>query len=59
MLMKEQKKTIDYRKVLGDAQTREAVMERIQSDAESYRKFQLLTEDLQEEIIAFAMGNWG
>ena len=57
--MSEQKKTIDYRKILGDSQTREEVMERIQSDAGAYRKFQLLPEALQEEIIAFAMGNWG
>ena len=55
----EKRKTIDYRKVLGDPQTREEVMERVMEDAESYRKFQALPEDLQEEIVAFAMGNWG
>ena len=55
----EKRNKIDYRKVLGDSQTREEVMERIQTDAESYQKFQSLTEDLQAEIVAFAMGNWG
>lgn len=49
----------DYRKILGDPQTREKVMEKIQSDELSFRKFQNLTEELQEELIAFAMGNWG
>lgn len=50
---------INYRKILGDSQTREEVMEKIQNDEKAYHQFQKLTEDMQEEIIAFAMGNWG
>ena len=53
------KRTIDYRKSLGDPETREAVMERMQSDEKTKQLFDKFPEQLQEEIIAFAMGNWG
>lgn len=49
----------DYRKILGNLQTREEVMEKIQLDDEMYRVFEELSEEMQEEVIAFCMGNWG
>lgn len=53
------KRAVDYRKILGDSQTREAVMQKIYSDEEPKKLFEKLSEEMQEEIVAFAMGNWG
>ena len=50
---------INYRNVLGDPLTREEVMVEIERDKETYLKFQEFPEELQEELIAFCMGNWG
>lgn len=55
--MKNQK--IDYRNVLGDPLTREAVMTAIEQNDEVFLVFQEFPEKLQEELIAFCMGNWG
>ena len=52
-------KQIDYRNVLGDPLERGVVIDAIERDAETYRIFQKLSEVLQEELIAFCMGNWG
>lgn len=48
-----------YRNVLGDPLTREEVMAKIEENDETYLKFQRFSEELQEELIAFCMGNWG
>ena len=50
---------LDYRNILGDPMTRAEVLKQIAKDKETYEKFQELTEELQEEIIAFCMGNRG
>ena len=50
---------IDYRNVLGEPMTREAVMTAIEQDEELFHVFQEFPEELQEELIAFCMGNWG
>ena len=52
-------KRIDYQNVLGDPLTREAVMSSIEQDEETFQVFQGFSETLQEELIAFCMGNWG
>ncbi len=50
---------IDYRNVLGEPLTREAVMAAIEQDERLFLIFQEFSEELQEELIAFCMGNWG
>ena len=52
-------KQLDYRSILGDSRTRAEVLQQIESDIESNEKFQGLTEELKEELIAFCMGNRG
>lgn len=53
------KKKVDYQNVLGNSRTREEVMETIERDEETFLAFQSFPEELQEELIAFCMGNWG
>lgn len=52
-------KQLDYRNILGDPMTWAEVMEQIAKDKEAYEKFQELTDELKEELIAFCMGNRG
>lgn len=52
-------KILDYRNILGDPMTRSRVLEQIAMDAEACEKFQELTDELKEELIAFCMGNRG
>ena len=52
-------KKLDYRNILGETKTRAEVMEQIAKDEETYERFQELTEELQEEMIAFCMGSRG
>lgn len=49
----------DYRTLLGETKTRAEVLDEIQKDAQTYKKFQELTYVLQEELLAFCMGNRG
>ena len=53
------KRKIEYRNILGEQQTREEVMSVIEKDATVSLMFQEFSEELQEELIAFCMGNWG
>lgn len=50
---------LEYQNVLGDPLTREEVMLAIEQSQETYLAFQKFPEELQEELIAFCMGNWG
>ncbi len=49
----------DYRYNLGDPKTREEVLREISEDAETWEKFQGLTGEMKEALIAFCMGNRG
>ena len=53
------KEKIEYRNILGEQQTREEVMSVIDKDEMVSLMFQEFSEELQEELIAFCMGNWG
>lgn len=52
-------KQLDYRSILGEPRTRAEVLKQIENDREANEKFQGLTEELKEELIAFCMGNRG
>lgn len=52
-------KKLNYRSILGESKTRADVLKEIEKDIETYEKFQKLTANLQEELIAFCMGNRG
>ncbi len=52
-------KKLDYRSILGETKSRAEVLAQITEDKETYEKFQELTEELQEEMIAFCMGSRG
>lgn len=54
-----EKKQLDYYNILGKLKTRTEVLKEIEKDVETYDKFQNLTAELQEELIAFSMGNRG
>lgn len=53
------KQKMNYRNILGEQQTREEVMAAIEKDETIALMFQEFSEELQEELIAFCMGNWG
>lgn len=50
---------INYRSVLGKQQTREEVISALEKDKDTYNMFLQFPEQLQEELVAFCMGNWG
>ena len=50
---------MDLSEILGSPKTRKEVLQEIREDAESYQFFKSLTEALQEELVAFCMGNRG
>ena len=50
---------LDYRKILGDPRTRKEVLSEIEKDPSSLCAFQKLPHELQEEFLAFCMGNRG
>ena len=50
---------IKLSEVLGEAQTREQVMNQIQRNPDAYLKFKRLSEEFQEELVEFCMGNRG
>lgn len=52
-------KTLDYRSILGEPKSRSEVLKQIEEDKETNEKFQGLTDELKEELIAFCMGNRG
>lgn len=52
-------KQIDYRSILGESKTRAEVLKQIEKNKEVSEKFQGLTDELKEELIAFCMGNRG
>lgn len=54
-----EKKQLDYRTILGEPKTRDEVLKQIESDHETAEKFKRLTIQLQQELIAFCMGNKG
>ena len=54
-----QKLKRNYQNVLGDLKTRTEVMATIEGNEEAFLMFQEFPEKLQEELIAFCMGNWG
>ncbi len=49
----------DYCNILGDPSTRASVMAALRQDPESYSTFQEFPPEVQEEMIAFCMGNAG
>ena len=49
----------NYHSILGEPLTREDVMLAIEQDEDTFAMFQEFSETLQEELIAFCMGNWG
>ena len=53
------KQKMEYRDILGEQQTREEVMDAIEKNETVAQMFQEFSEELQEELVAFCMGNWG
>ena len=58
-LFKKNKETFDFHKIVGDSKTRKEVLAEIENCPISRNLFQKLSEALQEELIAFCMGNRG
>ena len=54
-----EKRKESYCNVFGEPQKRQEVLKAIEADAETLKKFQKLSEELQEELLEFCMENWG